>query len=384
MIYLDNAATTYPKPEEVYKAMDFVNRNLAMNPGRGGYSKAKEAENIIDETRNKLLKLAGGSDNYNVVLTPSATIALNEVIMGLSFREGENVYVSAFEHNAVMRTLHAAEKIYGFNVVELPLNEDLTMDIEKTKYMFSKDIPGKVFACHVSNVTGYILPVNEIANLAKEYEATVVVDASQSLGLVPIDLGQTHIDYMVFAGHKTLYGPLGIGGFFIKCGNNLRKYISGGTGTDSLNLEMPDKGIKGYEPASFNVVAAAGLNAALDEIKDNEAVETLFLREKELENYLAKELEKIHNVKLYVTGNVNSVGIVPFNIEGYKASETGMILDVDYDVAVRTGYHCAPLIHKHLKDTDYLGVVRASIGKFTTKEEIDGFVKAVRDIAEEY
>ena len=147
---------------------------------------------------------------------------------------------------------------------------------------------------------------------------------------------------------------------------------------------MPDKGIKGYEPASFNVVAAAGLNAALDEIKDNEAVETLFLREKELGNYLAKELEKIHNVKLYVTGNVNSVGIVPFNIEGYKASETGMILDVDYDVAVRTGYHCAPLIHKHLKDTDYLGVVRASIGKFTTKEEIDGFVKAVRDIAEEY
>ena len=104
MIYLDNAATTYPKPEEVYKAMDFVNRNLAMNPGRGGYSKAKEAENIIDETRNKLLKLAGGSDDYNVVLTPSATIALNEVIMGLSFREGENVYVSAFEHNAVMRT----------------------------------------------------------------------------------------------------------------------------------------------------------------------------------------------------------------------------------------------------------------------------------------
>ena len=384
MIYLDNAATTYPKPEEVYKAMDFVNRNLAMNPGRGGYSKAKEAENIIDETRNKLLKLAGGSDDYNVILTPSATIALNEVIMGLSFREGENVYVSAFEHNAVMRTLYAAEKIYGFNIVELPLNEDLTIDIEKTKYMFSKDIPGKVFACHVSNVTGYVLPVNEVANLAKEYEATVVVDASQSLGLVPMDLKQAHIDYMIFAGHKTLYGPLGIGGFFIKCGNNLKKYISGGTGTDSLNLEMPDKGIKGYEPASFNVVAAAGLNAALDEIKDNEAVETLFLREKELGNYLVKELKKIHNVKLYVTGEVNCVGIVPFNIEGYKASETGMVLDEDYDVAVRTGYHCAPLIHKYLKDTDYLGVVRASIGRFTTKEEIDDFVKAVRDIAEEY
>ena len=384
MIYLDNAATTYPKSEEVYKAMDFVNRNLAMNPGRGGYGKAKEAENIIDETRSKLLKLAGGSDDYNVVLTPSATIALNEVIMGLTFREGENVYVSAFEHNSVMRTLHTAGKIYGFNIIELPLNGNLTIDIEKTKYMFSKEIPAKVFICHVSNVTGYILPVNEIARLAKEYEATVVVDASQSLGLVPINLKQTHIDYMVFAGHKTLYGPLGIGGFFIKCGNNLRKYISGGTGTDSLNLEMPDKGIKGYEPASFNVVAAAGLNAALDEIKDSEAVETLLLREKELRNHLSKELKKINNVKLYVPSDVNCVGIVPFNIEGYKASETGMILDEDYDVAVRTGYHCAPLIHKYLKDTDYLGVVRASIGKFTTKEEIDSFVKAVKDIAEEY
>ena len=155
----DAKAGVEPQSENVWRQADTYNcllytsnRNLAMNPGRGGYSKAKEAENIIDETRNKLLKLAGGSDDYNVVLTPSATIALNEVIMGLSFREGENVYVSAFEHNAVMRTLHAAEKIYGFNIVELPLNEDLTIDIEKTKYMFSKDIPGKVFALSLIHI----------------------------------------------------------------------------------------------------------------------------------------------------------------------------------------------------------------------------------------
>ena len=245
-----------------------------------------------------------------------------------------------------------------------------------------REKPDLVVMSHVSNVTGYILPVEEIAASAKEYEAIVVVDGAQALGLVPISLKNSPIDFYVFAGHKTLYGPFGIGGFIYHSKYRLKHMIARGTGSDSLNLEMPEEGTVGYEPGSPNIVAIAGLHASLEErmtyLKEN--ADYFLDREKEMTEYLIRQLKKIFGVTLYLPEHLeNHAGIVSFNVEGYQAGEVGMILDQDYHVAVRTGYQCAPLIHsKYLGSESYLGVVRASIGRFTTKEEIDVLVDAVR------
>lgn len=381
MIYFDNAATTYPKSESVYRAMDEANRQLAVNAGRGSYRVARMAESMIDETRKRLLNLVHGNDDFHVVLTPSATIACNQIIFGLEWSQGENVYVSPYEHNAVMRTLEMVREQYGVRIMELPLNLDRSVNIEKTKYLFSKDKPDKLFVTHVSNVTGYILPVKELAVMAKNYGAVVVADGSQSLGLVNVDLRNTDIDFFVFAGHKTLYGPLGIGGFFMKCGSSLKPYIAGGTGTDSLNLHMPEGIPARYEPASANIVAIAGLCEALRNLEDENTISDMLLQEQKCNDLLTCGLEKIDGVKLYAAPKGSGTGICAFNIDGYKSSDVGMILDEDYDIAVRTGYHCAPLIHKHLSNEAYLGVVRASIGKFTTKEDIEKLLAAVEEIA---
>ena len=221
-IYLDNAATTFPKPESVYTEMDYVNRNLAVNTGRGSYSLARKATEIIDRTREKALKLIKGKDVADIVLTPSATIAMNVIIGGLDWSGADVCYVSPFEHNAVMRPLHLISEKYGFDLIELPLkSETLEIDFEKMEYMFSMNPPTKVFATHISNVTGYILPVKEITEMAKKYNSQVIIDASQSLGLLDINMNNLMADFIAFAGHKNLYGPFGTSGFFVRKGTKI-------------------------------------------------------------------------------------------------------------------------------------------------------------------
>lgn len=382
MKYFDNAATTYPKPESVYKKMDEVNRNLAVNTGRASYRAAREAANIIDRVREKMLSMVKGIGFYDVILTPSATVALNEILFGMEWSSEDVVYVSPFEHNAVMRPLHMLHKKYGFKVIELPFCEATKgIDLEKTEYAFLSNVPTKLFMVHISNVTGYILPVAELTKMAEVYNCEILLDASQSLGLLEMDFRNMNIDYVAFAGHKNLYGPFGAGGFFIKKGRRLKPYLAGGTGSDSLNMNMPKEGYGRYEPASPNVVAIAGLEAALDEAMGKE--ENFFEKERKLTEKLVNGLEKIREVVAYVPDRDSHVGIVAFNIKGYKASEAGMILDEDFDIAVRTGYHCAPLIHKYLGDEGYSGAVRASVGRFTTEQDVERFLAAVKEIAEE-
>lgn len=381
MYYFDNAATTFPKPEKVYLSMDKANRQLAVNAGRGSYTLAKEATKLIDRTKEQLLSLVNGNQEADVVLTPSATIALNEIIGGMEWSGEDVVYVSAFEHNAVMRTLHMMQKKYEFKIIELPIKENtLSIDEDRVEFMFAKDAPTRLFMTHISNVTGYILPIERLTKMAKEYSCEVVIDASQSLGLLEIDMRKLDADYIVFAGHKNLYGPFGVGGFFIRSGKSLSPYIAGGTGSDSLNLDMPENSVAKFEPASPNVVAMAGLSSALKVIEEYDG--DFYEDEKQLTDTLVDKLKKIYEVTLYLPPAEEHVGIISFNIQGYKASEIGMILDEDYGIAVRTGYHCAPLIHEHLKDKSYSGVVRASIGRYTTMEEVERFVEAVKEVAE--
>ena len=392
MIYFDNAATTYPKPECVYEQMDLTNRSLAFNAGRGSYALAQQSANIIDNLRKELLRMVNASNVAEVVLSSSATFALNQIIGGLGIEKGQYIYISPYEHNAVVRTLYNQRVFRDENkmadseadniknhIIVMPLKDDGSIDIDRLRYEFSVHAPSYVFMTHVSNVTGCILPIEEIAATAKEYGAVVTVDGAQALGLVPFDMAQSAVDFYVFAGHKTPYGPFGIGGFFIRNGRKLDTFIAGGTGSDSLNVRMPDTGTVRYEPASPNVVAAAGLLAAIKGV-DNTEIKARLEKEMSLTHYMVDRLQKLHNVKLYLPPSDRHVGIVALNVRGYKASEVGMILDADYNIAVRTGYHCAPLVHEFLDDREYLGVVRASMSMFTTVDEIDALVGALGEI----
>ena len=380
MIYLDNAATTFPKPESVYAAMDKINRKGAVNAGRGSYKLAQEASKIISETKTKLRKLVHVDTSVAVVLSPSITIAINQIVNGLNLRRKAVVYVSPYEHNAVARSLYDLSKRKELVIKEIPLDNKLEIDIEKMKYEFSKDKPEAVFCTHVSNVTGYILPVEEIFKEAKKHGSINILDSAQSLGLVDVRADLMNADIIAFAGHKTLYGPFGVGGFINISGVPLDTFVVGGTGSDSLNLEMPLGNEARYESSSPNIVAIAGLNAALDILEQK----THFEYEKDITSYLIKKLSFIKEVKMYIPSNPERhIGIVSIIVEGFNSEDIGTILDEDFGIAVRTGYHCAPYIHKYLKDIESLGTIRIGIGQFTTKDEIDSLIKAIKEIVYE-
>lgn len=376
MIYLDNAATTYPKSENVYRALDEANRGLAFNSGRGSYKSARMATQVMDGVRNKILKLVKGNNKADVIFTPSITIALNQILQGISFNKGDVVYLSPYEHNAVARVLYLIKKKKGIVLKEMPLKEDtLEIDIDKLQYLFSKDKPKCVCCVHVSNVTGYILPVEEIFEISKRYDAITVLDTAQSLGLIDISPAM-QVDFLAFAGHKTLYGPLGIGGFVNYSNYKLEECFAGGTGSDSLNLDMPNSMPGKFEFASINIVAIKGLEVALNEIETPENN----IYEKELLKYLIDELSNIDGIHMYLPPEDKHIGMVSFTVEGYKSEDVGIILDEDYDIAVRTGFHCVPLIHKWLKDEETLGTVRVGIGKYNTKADINALCSALQEL----
>lgn len=377
MVYLDNAATTFPKPESVYIAMDKMNREGAVNAGRGSYKLAQTASRLIAETKAKIRKLVHVDASTAVIFSPSITIAINQVVNGLALRHKAVVYVSPYEHNAVARSIYELSKRKDLIVKELPLNDDLEIDIEKMKYEFSKNKPEAVFCTHVSNVTGYVLPVEEIFRESKKHGSINILDSAQSLGLLEIRADLMDVDIIGFTGHKTLYGPFGIGGFINVSGVALEVFITGGTGSDSLNLDMPSGNEAKYEASSFNIVAIAGLNAALDSLNQKEHL----TYEMEITTYLIDRISSIREVKMLLPTNLEKhVGIVSFTYDNMTSEDVGMILNEDFNIAVRTGYHCAPYIHKYLKDTASLGTVRIGVSQFTTKEEIDLLVQALREI----
>lgn len=381
MIYLDNAATTFPKPESVYKAMDNVNRTGAVNAGRGSYKLAKEASKLIQETKQMIRELIHVDISASVVFSPSVTVAMNQIINGLNMREGAVVYLSPYEHNAVARTVYHLSKTKKIKVKEVPIDEDsLKIDLEKLKYEFTKDKPDAIFCTHISNVTGYVLPVEEIFKEAKRYNCITIMDSAQSLGLIEILANQMNVDIIAFAGHKTLYGPFGIGGFVNVTGVPLEVFITGGTGSDSLNLHMPDSSEGKFEAASSNIVSIAGLNVALKDLNQNEILK----HEKELTKYLIDRLQEVKEVEICANyGFDQQVGIVSIISKKMNSEDIGTILDEDFDIAVRTGYHCAPLIHKYLKDEKYLGTIRIGLSQFNSTKDIDELIDALKELEDE-
>lgn len=378
MVYLDNAATSFPRPEAVYAEMDRVNRTLSVNAGRGGYKVAREASELIQKTKMGIVELFQCSGLADLVFTPSITQAMNQIINGLSIDSNTVIYISPYEHNAVARTVEAVHEKTGCEVCFLPLNEQtLEIDLGRMTYLFHEKKPDIVISTMISNVTGYRLPVEEIFKSAKEYGAITIADAAQAAGLIGINYKTFHADIVAFAGHKTLCGPFGIGGFVIKKGLILNQVLTGGTGSDSLNPKMPEESPNRYEAGSENIVAIAGLNAALEWLKENPHEEKI----QKLTEYLLSKLADYDKVTvLGITESRNYYGIVSFVVDGYDSNDVGGILDDEFDVAVRTGYHCAPYIHDYLGDKAYAGTVRVGIGPFNTKEDLDALLEAIESL----
>lgn len=383
MIYLDNAATTFPKPNCVYEQVNTIQRTIAVNVGRSGYRTASEAMKIVDETRTLLAELVGAAGPDKVVFTPSATIAANEIIAGLDWNEFRNVYVTPFEHNAIARPLFSKCTALGIQMRQIPFDHTThALDIEALQRQFAVNPPDFVFLNHISNVTGTVVPIEAIADIAHNYGAVVIADGSQSVGLVPINLRRSKIDYLIFAGHKNIYASWGIGGFVCNSNYALRPSIAGGTGSDSLNLKMADSFPHGFESGSPNIIAIASMHTSLSWLR-SVSIEAIAIHKDHLMQRLVDGLTQC-GAQLYLPQKgVPHTSVLSFNVPGYEANEVGVILGEDFDIAVRTGYHCAPFIHDFLGTKECHGTVRASLGYFNTEDDIDALINAVKDLMEE-
>lgn len=374
MIYLDNSATTYPKPESVYNAIDYASRNLAFNAGRGTYKKSNEAMNIITLAREKVGDLVS-CDSENVTFLSSATESLNLIINGLGIKENDNVYISPFEHNAVVRPLYNLKDKIKFNIYILPFQrKNWQIQSDVLANMFARNNPNYIFISQVSNVTGFITPYQEIFKKGKEYDSINILDSAQSFGV--LNPNKIYVDFIVFAGHKSLYASLGVAGFINVNDYRLNIIKSGGNGSDSLNYKMPENSYKRYESGTQNIIAIYSLIKSIEWLKSND----ILSHEHILVNYCLEKMKKLDKIRIYTPPIDKNLGIISFNVDGYAPDEVGNILADEFDICVRAGYHCSPLIHDFLETKEIGGTVRISFGAFNTKEDVNALVNALETL----
>lgn len=378
--YFDNSATTFPKPEEVYSFMDKFYRENGVNVGRGQHKLASKASFLVNETRKLLLEILH-CKNKGVVFTSTATEGINLVLQGREWKENSIVYISPFEHNAVTRTLFHLKDRYGLKIKTLAFNkEKIEYDLEQIKADFKEENPDVIICSHSSNVFGIVAPVEKIVEESKKYGAFNFIDMCQTAGLIDLNVGNENIDAVVFAGHKTLYGPLGVSGVVMKKDIDLKPLIYGGTGVESANQNMPDIFPIKYEGGSHNILAISGLNASLKWLK-NIGIENIYKREKEIFNKLISLLKTYENIEIVGYREVKEqVGVVSCVFKGYAPDEIGQVLS-DMDIAVRTGLHCSPYAHEFF-GTFPAGTVRLSISYFTTDDELNKLKVALDYIRE--
>lgn len=371
MAYFDNAATTFPKPECVYEYMNSFYRECGGNAGRGNHKLSMGAGKMISETRSRLQQLLH-CENKKIVFTPSATIALNMILQGVlngKTTQRKNVYISPFEHNAVTRTLHHYEEIGKINIVTLDIDDNFRYDFAKIKKQFEKNAPFLMVVSHASNVIGLISPVEELCSAAKKFGAITVIDMAQTAGLVDLNVGLETIDFAVFAGHKTLYGPTGIGGFAMKPDFDLNPVLFGGTGFESANQDMPKDIPQRYEMGTLNIVGIAGLYASTGWILD-EGIDYLWEHEQLKRKEFLKIFRSYDFVKIIGNNDNNQyVGIISCIIDGLPSDIASSVF-AEQNIAVRSGLQCAPLAHKTL-GTYPSGTVRFSCGAFTNNIDFE-------------
>jgi len=380
-IYLDNAATGWPKPENVYHFMLDFYRSTGVNPGRSGYDLALEAGSLLDKLRARLTKFFGGDEDApeRLCFGYNATDAMNLVIPGLLSR-GDHVITTNLEHNSVIRPVNHLVRENGVEATYIPFNAQGFVEPDDIRKAIRKNTRA-VIVNHGSNVIGTIQPIAEIGRICTERGIVFAVDTAQTAGTVPINMKAMNVDVLVFTGHKALMGSMGIGGFCVRKHVDLRRTRAGGTGVRSADPYHIDEYPWRMEFGTPNMVGVAALWAG-QEWLDEKGIGNIYAHEMKLARKLVDGLRKIDKVRIYCCDSLeNHLSTVSINIDGMDAADVGVMLDVDHGIATRTGLHCAPLVHEQLGTANIHGSVRFSIGAFNTEEEIDAAVNGVKAIS---
>ena len=381
-IYLDQASTTYPKPECVAKAVYEYMTGNGSNINRGCYENAYDTEEVVLETRELLCELFDGPDCKNVVFTKNVTESLNVVLKGF-LKPGDHVLVSSMEHNAVMRPIRQLEK-NGVEFDRVPCSEQGELKLQSMEALLRQNTKAVVMM-HASNVCGTILPLKEVGAFCKTHGLKFIADCAQTAGTMPISMKEMNIDVLCFTGHKGLYGPQGIGGFILQeeMISAMTPLLSGGTGSISHTEEIPEFMPDRFEPGTMNLPGIFGLNSALSWI-NKVGIENIYNKERTLTRLFLEEIGKLDpkGEKIKLVGKKTEEGrtaVVSIQTPGRDVSEVAYLLDKNYGIMTRVGLHCAPSAHQTL-GTYPTGTVRFSFGYFNTEEEVLFAVKALEEI----
>ncbi|RYG73381.1 aminotransferase class V-fold PLP-dependent enzyme [Lentibacillus lipolyticus] len=381
MIYFDQAASSYPKPPEVGKAMVHALNDVGANPGRGSHQLAREAAQIISGTREKAARLFGCSDPKKALFFSNATAALNQAIKGFTWAAGDHVIATTLEHNSIRRPLEHLKRKYGVEVTYIHWN-GRTSAFEQQIRQSIRPETRLLAMTHASNVTGSVLPVENAAAIVGEHAIPVLVDASQTAGHLPLNMQKMGINMLAFPGHKGLLGPQGTGMLLVEGAIEMEPVQHGGTGSFSEDPENPEQWPEKFESGTLNTPGIAGLNAALSVYESGQ--DGNVSRETILVQSLLEGLQTINGVTCYGPDKEEyQLPIVAFNVLDIPSQEIAMVLDTHYEIAVRAGLHCSPLAHECLHTTEQ-GVVRVSLSKYNTEEEINRFIEAIQEISESY
>jgi len=380
-IYLDNAATSFPKPEAVYAAVDHYNRQLGAAVGRGAYRQAVEVERVVERCRKRAADLLGAADLKHVVFTFNGTDSLNLALHGL-LEPGDHVVTTEMEHNSVLRPLRELALHAGVEVTRVPADASGRVDPANVREALR---PGTklVAVVHASNITGAIQPIEQIGELAHEAGALVLIDAAQTAGHLPIDLGKLPVDLLACPGHKGLLGPLGTGLLCLRPGveERLRSIRQGGTGSISEQDRQPDALPDKYESGNLNAPGLFGLEASLAWLQE-QGIDAIRSHERELTAALVEGLSAVDSLTVYGPAAFDErVGVVSVAFDGLEPQVAASILDERFGVQTRAGLHCAPGAHRSIGTLAAGGTVRMSVGPFTTRDDVAAAVAACREIA---
>lgn len=382
LIYFDNASTTYYKPKEVIESTIFAMKNTGNN-GRGINEISIKTSRDIFNVREKFIKLFNGYDSRNIVFTSNATESLNTVINGL-FSSEDHVITTEAEHNSVLRPLYKLRET-GLGITFLKIDEVIKFNKNDMKKYLEKNTKA-IICTHASNLTGDLLDIKNIGEFCEENNLIFILDASQSLGIIPIDVEKYKIDILCFTGHKGLMGPQGTGGIYIKEGIDVKPLKVGGSGVDTYNerhpITMPEK----LEAGTLNGHGIIGLGAAIDFINEK-GIKNIYIKENDLMWKFYEGIKDIKGIKIYghfmeKNIKVDRIPILTLNINDIDSGDICSILDEEYNIVTRAGGHCAPLMHKAL-GTEKQGSVRFSFSYFNTEKEVEKAIFALKKIAQE-
>lgn len=378
-IYLDNAATSFPKPESVYRAMDEFARQSLGNPGRSGHRMAQASEAALEDCRHRLNQLLGGAEVDRWAFTLNCTDALNMAIKG-ALRDGDHVITTDLEHNSVSRPLRALEVAGIIALTRVPASRDGTIDPDAVRAAWRANTR-MVAMTHASNVLGTVQPVEAVARLVRERDGLFLLDAAQTAGVLPVHAERMLVDLLAVPGHKSLMGPTGTGALYVGPRAALRAWREGGTGGDSFSETQPTKYPFYLEGGTPNVVGIVGLAAGIAWVQER-GVEAIHAHEMRLAVRLWEALDQLGFTVLGHRDVTRHVATVSFTSDKETAPNLGMILDTSFEIAIRPGFHCAPYIHvaqgtREVSD----GAVRVSPGPFNTEADIDALVEALSQVA---